>query len=64
MRAKIKAAWIVLVVTAVAVGIVVTGDLGPGHQAQAKEAEQAVSAAGASDNQSRGRKPVAIVDGQ
>ncbi len=62
MRPKIKIAWIVLGFVGVAIGIVMTGNLA--HQAQAKESEQAVSAAGAQDNVPRGRKLVAIVDGQ
>ena len=40
-----------------AIGIVLTGN--PVHQAQAEEAKQAVSAAGASENAPLGRKPVA-----
>ena len=56
-----KYAWIALLALGVATGIVITGDLN--HQAQAKEGEPAVSAAGAQANVPQGRKPVAIVDG-
>ena len=64
MRPKIKTAWIVLVITGVAIGFVLTGDLGPDRQALAKEDLPAVSAATVRDNTPVGRKAVAIVDGQ
>ena len=62
MFLKIKTIRIVLLVVGVSIGTDVTGNLV--YQAQAEEAKQAVSAAGAGDNSPLGRKPVAIVNGQ
>ncbi len=50
MLPRIKTAWVVLLVVGVAIGIVITGNLG--HQAQAQ------------DNTPLGRTPVAVADGQ
>ncbi len=56
MLLKIKTAWMVLLVIGVAIGIIITGNLG--HQTQAQESEQA------KDNLPLGRKSTAIVDGK
>ena len=62
MLPKIKTVSTVLLAVGAAIGIVITGNLD--RQAEAKENEPAVSAAGPADNEPLGRKPVAIVDGQ
>jgi ribonuclease Z len=56
MSPKIKTAWIALLSVGVAVGIVITGNLG--QQTQAQESEQAQA------NTPLGRKATAVVDGQ
>jgi len=62
MPQKITIAWVVPLVVGVAIGIVITANLG--HWTFAKEGEQTVSAAGAQPNVPRGRKAAAIVGGQ
>ena len=56
MLTRIKTVWIVLLSVGVAIGIVITGNLG--QQTQAQESEQAMDAV------PLGRTPAAIVDGQ
>ncbi len=56
MSPKLKTAWMVLLVVGVAVGFVITGNLG--QQTQAQESAQAMDAV------PLGRTPAAIVDGQ
>jgi len=56
MLPKIKTAWIVLLVLGVAIGIVITGNLG--HQTQAQESDQP------KDHLPLGRKAAAIADGK
>ncbi len=66
MSRMIKTVSALALVVGVAVGIVITRDLG--HRAQAKEGGNASAAAaqeaGARDNVPRGRTPAPIVDGQ
>ena len=56
MLTRIKTVWIILLSVGVAVGILITGNLG--QQTQAQESEQA------KDNFPLGRKATAVVDGQ